>query len=58
MQLEAISPLKVLGRGYAMVKNEVLEPVKSAEKIKEGENSTVLMRDGTLSCVCEKVTLS
>lgn len=57
-QLEAISPLKVLGRGYAMVKNEVLEPVKSAEKIKEGENITVVMRDGTLSCVCEKVTLN
>lgn len=58
MQLEATSPLKVLGRGYAMVKNEVLEPVKSAEKIKEGENITVVMRDGTLSCVCEKIDLT
>jgi len=58
VQLEATSPLKVLGRGYAMVKNEVLEPVKSAEKIKEGENITVLMRDGTLSCVCNKITLT
>ena len=57
-QLEAISPLKVLGRGYAMVKNEVLEPVKSAGKIKEGENITVLMHDGELSCVCERVTLN
>ncbi|MBQ7861262.1 MAG: exodeoxyribonuclease VII large subunit [Clostridia bacterium] len=55
-QLEATSPLKVLGRGYAMVKNEVLEPVKTASKIKEGENITVIMRDGTLSCVCEKIT--
>ena len=58
MQLEAISPLKVLGRGYAMVKNEVLEPVKSAKKIKEGESITVLMHDGSLSCKCEKITLS
>lgn len=56
MQLEATSPLKVLGRGYAMVKNEVLEPVKSAAKINEGENITVIMRDGTLSCKCEKIT--
>lgn len=56
-QLEATSPLKVLGRGYAMVKNEVLEPVKSAKKISEGENITVIMRDGTLSCVCEKINL-
>lgn len=55
-QLEATSPLKVLGRGYAMVKNEVLEPVKTASKINEGENITVIMRDGTLSCVCEKIT--
>ena len=55
-QLEATSPLKVLGRGYAMVKNEVLEPVKSATKINEGENITVIMRDGTLSCVCEKIS--
>lgn len=54
-QLEATSPLKVLGRGYAMVKNEVLEPVKSARKISEGENITVIMRDGTLSCLCEKI---
>ena len=58
IQLEATSPLKVLGRGYAMVKNEVLEPVKSAAKIKEGENISVIMRDGTLSCKCEKVALN
>ena len=57
-QLEATSPLKVLGRGYAMVKNEVLEPVKSASKIKEGENISVIMHDGTLSCKCEKITLA
>lgn len=57
VQLDATSPLKVLGRGYAMVRNEVLEPVKSAAKIKEGENITVTMRDGTLSCICEKVEL-
>ena len=55
MQLDATSPLKVLGRGYAMVKNEVLEPVKSARKISEGENITVVMHDGTLSCVCDKI---
>ncbi|MBE6784816.1 MAG: exodeoxyribonuclease VII large subunit [Ruminococcaceae bacterium] len=58
LQLEATSPLKVLGRGYAMVKNEVLEPVKSAAKIKEGESISVIMRDGTLSCKCEKVALN
>lgn len=57
IRLEAISPLKVLSRGYAMVKNEVLEPVKSATKINEGENITVLMKDGILSCICEKITL-
>lgn len=54
-QLDATSPLKVLGRGYAMVRNEVLEPVKSATRIKEGENITVLMRDGKLSCTCDKI---
>lgn len=57
-ELEATSPLKVLSRGYAMVKNEVLEPVKSACKIKDGENITVVMHDGTLSCVCQTVKLS
>lgn len=55
VRLDSVSPLKVLGRGYAMVKNEVLEPVKSAHKINEGENITVIMRDGTLSCLCEKI---
>ncbi|MBE6773165.1 MAG: exodeoxyribonuclease VII large subunit [Ruminococcaceae bacterium] len=55
VRIDAVSPLKVLGRGYAMVKNDVLEPVKTAHKINEGENITVIMRDGTLSCVCEKI---
>ncbi len=56
VRLDSVSPLRVLGRGYAMVKNEVLEPVKTARKIKEGENITVIMQDGTLSCLCEKIT--
>ncbi len=56
VRLDSVSPLRVLGRGYAMVKNEVLEPVKTAHKIKEGENITVIMQDGTLSCLCEKIT--
>ncbi len=55
LRLDSASPLKVLGKGFAMVKNEVLEPVKTAHKIKEGENITVIMRDGTLSCLCEKI---
>ena len=58
IKLDATSPLKVLGRGYALVRNEVLEPVKSATKIREGENITVVMRDGELSCICEGVTLN
>lgn len=56
-QLDATSPLKVLGRGYAMVKNEVLEPIKSASRIKEGENITVIMRDGKLLCTCDKIEI-
>ena len=56
VRLDSVSPLKVLARGYAIVKNDVLEPVKTAHKINEGENVTVVMRDGTLSCICEKIT--
>lgn len=58
MQLEAMSPLRVLGRGYAMVKNEVLEPVKSVRKINEGEKISVVMRDGTLLCTCDEINLN
>lgn len=56
VRLDSASPLKVLGKGFAMVKNEVLEPVKTVRKINEGENITVIMQDGTLSCLCEKIT--
>lgn len=51
--LHAMSPLKVLGRGYAVVRNEsgVIDSVKQAEI---GENVCVMLTDGVLSCQVER----
>ncbi|MGN0447538.1 MAG: exodeoxyribonuclease VII large subunit [Acutalibacteraceae bacterium] len=55
-QLEATSPLRVLYRGYGIVKNEVLEPIKSVKSVSVGEKLTVMMNDGTITCTCEEIT--
>ncbi|MFI3313868.1 MAG: exodeoxyribonuclease VII large subunit, partial [Eubacteriales bacterium] len=46
--LDAMSPLKVLGRGYSLVKLED-QLVKSVAQVSEGDELTVSLADGTVT---------
>lgn len=48
-KLDAMSPLKVLTRGYSMVQNEQGEVVRSISQVDLGERITVSLADGKLS---------
>ena len=46
-QLEAMSPLAVLTRGYSVTKNECGEVVASVDGVSEGDVVSLLFKDGT-----------
>ena len=48
-KLDAMSPLKVLARGYAMAANERGEVVRSVNQVELGQRITVSLSDGKLS---------
>ena len=53
--LDAMSPLKVLGRGYAMVQNEAGQIVKSYRDAATGDRVTVTLGEGGLTARVEEV---
>ena len=48
--LDAMSPLKVLGRGYAMAQNEGGQVLKSYRDVTAGETVTVTLGEGGFTC--------
>ncbi|MFD0586808.1 exodeoxyribonuclease VII large subunit [Paenibacillus sp. GCM10027627] len=55
-QLDALSPLKVMARGYSLVyKGESDALIKSAREVSEGDGITVRLVDGSLYCKVEGV---
>ena len=48
-KLDAMSPLKVLSRGYAMTQNQSGEVIRSVNQVDLGESITVNLSDGKLS---------
>lgn len=48
--LDALSPLKVLGRGYAIPRNRSGQLVKSIEDVQSGETMFVRVVDGEIPC--------
>ena len=50
-KLDAMSPLKVLMRGYSMTQNKAGQVLKSVNQIEAGERITVSLSDGRLSAV-------
>lgn len=48
-KLDAMSPLKVLTRGYSMAQNESGEVIRSVSQVELGERITVSLADGKLS---------
>ena len=51
--LDSLSPLKVLGRGYALAQNENKLPVSSVKDIKKGDRLTLTMQDGQIQTTVE-----
>ena len=49
-KLDAMSPLKVLGRGYAMAQNESGEVLRSAQQVEVGAQVHVRLGQGSLRC--------
>ncbi len=54
-KLEAISPLKVLLRGYAIVEDENGLTVKSCSEIESGSKIKVKMHDGDILCTVSEI---
>ena len=52
--LDAMSPLKVLGRGYAMVQNEEGQILKSYRDVTADERLTVILGEGGFTCRVEE----
>jgi exodeoxyribonuclease VII large subunit len=52
--LDAMSPLKVLARGYALAENEQVHVVRSVSQAELGEQLRVRLSDGSLDCVVMK----
>ena len=48
-KLDAMSPLKVLTRGYSMVQSEKGEVVRSVKQVELGERISISLSDGTVS---------
>lgn len=51
--LDAMSPLKVLSRGYAVAQDENKRIIKSVNDISAGDRITLTLCDGTVSCKAE-----
>lgn len=54
-KLDALSPLKVLTRGYAMVLNKSGEVVRSVEQTSAGDTVEITLRDGTVSATVTQI---
>lgn len=52
-KLDALSPLKVLGRGYAIPQSEG-RVLLTADEVRKQERFTLRLRDGTVPCQVEK----
>ena len=50
-KLDAMSPLKVLGRGYAMAQSADGAVLRSAEQVELGEQISVHLAQGSLQCI-------
>ena len=54
-KLDALSPLKVLTRGYAMVQSEAGQVVRSVNQVMPGENIHIRVSDGSVAATISSV---
>lgn len=53
--LNALSPLAVLGRGYAVAQNQDGKILKSSREIRTGEKISVTLGEGSFTCTVEQI---
>lgn len=56
--LDALSPLKVLGRGYSITTDPLGNAISSAESVSVGDELNVSLSGGCLKCTVDEVVLS
>lgn len=54
-RLQELSPLKILARGYSVLRDETGAMVSSVNKVREGDRVTALLRDGTVGLRVESI---
>jgi exodeoxyribonuclease VII large subunit len=54
--LNALSPLAVLGRGYAVARDREGRALTSAHDFKSGLEFLLLLRDGSVDAVAREIT--
>lgn len=54
--LDAMSPLRVLSRGYAIASKQDGEPVRSVKRLEAGERISLRLADGSADCLVESVS--
>jgi len=54
-KLESLSPLSIMNRGFAAVKSQNGEFIKSAKQMKTGDSVNVLMSDGNVKCDIKEI---
>ena len=52
-KLDAMSPLKVLTRGYALVQNSESEIIRSVKQVNPGDKLCVALSDGSIRVTAE-----
>ncbi|MBO4879526.1 MAG: exodeoxyribonuclease VII large subunit, partial [Clostridia bacterium] len=57
-KLKALDPFAVLARGYAIVRNEHGEPVRSAAAVAAGDGLCLTLADGRITARAESVDLT
>ena len=55
-RLEDLSPLSILGRGYALAKNKEGKLVSSISTVAEGESLELTVADGLINCTVDSCT--
>ena len=55
-KLDAMSPLRVLGRGYTLVQNDKKRVIKSVKDISAGDAVTISLADGSADAVIREVS--
>ena len=52
-KLDALSPLKTLGRGYSVVENDLGKVVKSKNDVRKGQMLNIILNDGKVNAIVD-----